>query len=215
MTKFTLNIEIDLAGIKSLTNAQMSVAMLQVDPDSQYLVVGVLTNPTQKITISWDDSVYVYTSGSPLQGYKTLEINSWKQASSGNLYSFNGSLITDRGSGQVPQGSVQIENKNNSSNPITTGLAKYFTVNDQKLPLAIMTASSLLYNGLGTFPISNNFWLTALSNSSQGQVIPRQVIPMLMPMALAAQPGLLLKFSDANAVQQVRYDDQNNQFIQS
>lgn len=213
MTKFTLNIQIDKQGITNLQSAQMSVAMMQAVPDSQYLVVAVLTNPLENIIISWDNSVDVYTSGFPLKSYTTLKINSHLSALPDNLYSFNGYQITCLGSGY--QGSIQLENQ--SKNTITAGLANSFTVNGEVGQLAIMTALSLLYNGLGTFQISNNFWLTVLANANVGTVIPSQAIPNTLGLEalflIAAQPALLLQFSDANASYSVKYDDKNNEFI--
>jgi hypothetical protein len=227
VTQFTLNIQIDTSGVISLANAQMSVAILQAVPNSQYLVIAALAKPEQNMIISWDDSVYIYTSSYPLKGYTTLLINSWLEALSGNLYSFNESTITCIGQGW--QGSVQIKNQNisHTNNPVTAGLANVFTVNSNKQPLAITTAVSVLYNGLATFQISNNFWLTALSESQVGRVIPPQVIPnvsnalnnasnvlsFMSFLVSVAQPALLLEFSDDNANKSVTYNDQQNKFI--
>ena len=199
----------------------MSVTILQEVSNSEYLVIAILAKPAQNMIISWDDSVYVWTSSQPLKNYTTLSINNSLPALAGNLYSFDGAVIESKGQGL--QGSVQIQNKNSSdtNNPVTVGLANVFTVNGNKQPLAITTAVSVLFNGLATFQISNNFWLTVLSESPVGTVIPRQIIPnafnrLFMPggvFANVSQPALLLEFSDDNANQFAIYNNQQNQFI--
>ena len=188
----------------------MSVAMLQAAPDSQYQIVALLATPQQNMKITWLDSTSIYTSDYPIKSYATLEINNSKSATDGDKYSYNGQFSYES---QGVQGSVQLSNKYAST--ITAGLANTFTTNsNDHPPLSILSAESLLYNGLGTFPISNSFYLTALSiDSSVGMVIPKNTIPIaaVTSSSIAAQPALFLDFS-ANPTQAVCFNDDNNQF---
>lgn len=190
----------------------MSVAMLQPAPDSNYQIVALLAKPQQKITIEWQDSTYVYTSNYHIKPYTTLKINNWMPATTGDLYSYNGSQISNAGKGS--QGSVQLSNRD-ASTSIVAGLANRFTLNGDLQEPAILTAETLLYNGLGTFPISSSFCLTALSSCPNvGYVIPKNTIPdtRVEIYSIVAQPALLLDFSTSHT-QVVQYDDTNNQFV--
>jgi hypothetical protein len=218
---YTLNIAIDEAGIALLNSANLSVAMLQASSNSQYLIVAVLAGPAESMQITWQNMLCVYTSGYPLQAYQILKINNSKTAESSSLYSYNGTQISFI-SQAAPQGSLQLENQDSSgtTGSITAGLANTFTVNGSRQPLAILTAEALLYNGTGTLLISNSYYLTVLSNSSVGMVIPAGVItPEAVSshaaniVLIAAQPSLLIDFSQSSPTQSVTYDDQLNEFV--
>jgi hypothetical protein len=212
MSQFTLTINFTSAGITTLDNASMSVAMLQAAPDSNYQIVALLAKPQQNMQITWQDSTSVYTSNYPIKPYTTLQINNSRSATTGKSYSYDGSQISYEGQGS--QGSVQLSNRD-ASTTITAGLANKFTLNSVAQALAILTAEPLLYNGLGTFPISSSFYLTALlSCPNVGYVIPAGAIPntRVETNSIAAQPELLLDFSTI-PTQTVRFDDVNNQFV--
>jgi hypothetical protein len=212
MSQFTLTINFTSAGITTLDNASMSVAMLQAAPDSNYQIVALLAKPQQNMQITWQDSTWVYTSNYHIKPYTTLQINNSIPATTGDSYSYNGSQISYAGKGS--QGSVQLSNRD-ASTSIVAGLANQFSLNGEPQALAILTAETLLYNGLGTFPISSSFYLTALSSCPNvGYVIPADAIPntRVETNSIAAQPALLLDFS-TSPTQAVRYDDVNNQFV--
>jgi hypothetical protein len=207
MSQFTLTINFTDQGLNTLSSASKKVAMMQAAPNSNYQVVALLAQPQQKMTITWQDTTSVYTSSSnPIKPYTVLQINNTKHATTGHSYVYDGVLITDEGQGLG--GSVQLTNK--ASSTITAGLAINFTVDTKIQDPAILTADSLPYNGLGTFPINCSFYLTTLSDDlSVGYVIPTGAIPNAY---IVVQPALLIDFS-INQTQAVRFDDSSNEFV--
>jgi len=210
MSQFTLTINFTDQGLKTLSNSSLKVAMMQAAPNSNYQVVALLATPQQIMQITWlDTTTLVYISlTNPIKPDTVLHINSKEPATTGLSYVYNGVLITDEGQGLG--GSVQLTN-GAPSTAITAGLANTFTVNGADQGPAILTADSLPYNGLGTFPISSSFILTTLSGDlSVGYVIPTGAIPYVS--GIVAQPALPIDFS-INQTQAARFDDKNNQFV--
>jgi hypothetical protein len=218
MAQFMLNINFTPEGLFSLSSAMMSVAMLQAAPDSAYQIVAILTQPQQSMRITWQDSAFVYTSANSIQEYSILHINNSWEVMGECLYAIDRSQISLIKEGLTR--SVQITNQDASNNSaVTAGLATAFSVNNGKPSLSILTAESLLYNGTGTFQMSNSFYLTVLSSSAKaGMVIPPHVIPDCCTSnhmkihpgeigSLAAQPALLLGFSAASPVQNACFND--------
>ena len=190
--------------------------MMQAAPNSNYQVVALLATPQQQIMqITWlDTTTLVYISlTNPIKPDTVLHINSKEPATTGLSYVYNGVLITDEGQGLG--GSVQLTNRAPST-AITAGLANTFTVDGADQGPAILTADSLPYNGLGTFPISSSFILTTLSGDlSVGYVIPTGAIPyayIVVQSATVVQPALLIDFS-INQAQVACFDDSNNKFV--
>ena len=93
MTDFSLEIQIDEAGLQAISDAGMSVALLQPQLLADYQIVALLTSATSNMCISWTGSVWVYTSSYSLEAYSTLHINSQQPALSGQVFTFNGSTI--------------------------------------------------------------------------------------------------------------------------
>lgn len=165
MTDFQLTITIDNAGLQTISEAGMSVALLQLQQPATYQIVALLPAATNTILISWTDALSVYVSSTSLQAYSVLQINSQAQALSGQVFTFNGSYISPTGSTDLAN---TIQLSNGSLQTVTAGLARAFNVNGQLQNLAITTASSLLINGLGSFEIGNQFALTLLGGGKSG-----------------------------------------------
>lgn len=216
MTYFSLEIQIDQAGLQTISSADMSVALLQPQDTAECQIVALMTTASSAIYISWTDSLSVYTSSYSLQPYRTLQINSQSPAVSGQTFAFDGSTISKTGTTVLPN-TVQLTNS--SGNTLTSGLAKVFDIDGTIQPLAITTASSVLANGQGSFQISNKFILTLLGGAQLGMAIPSQVIPGFNAQSkqfisqVTAQPPLLLDFTTTNASQTVYFDDQQNVFV--
>lgn len=216
MADYTLEIQIDQAGLQDIYDTGNAIALLQPDSGANYQVVALLTSATSTIYICWNDDFSVYTSSHGLQAYSVLKINSCRSALSGQTFTFDGSSISSTGSTSLPD-TVQLVNK--SGGTVTSGLGRTFTVGGNQQNLAITSASSLLNNGLGTFQVSNRILLTLLSGAETGMAIPSQVIPNFRTSRkrsisqITAQPGLILDFSANKATQTVHYDDLNGQFV--
>jgi hypothetical protein len=218
MTDYTLEIQIDQAGLQTIAGAGYSVALLQPQLNAAYQIVAVLTSATGTIQITWTDSGSVYVSLYDLSDYSVLEINSSSVALSGQAFSYDGSQITTTGSTSLPE---TIQLTNGSGRTVASGLARVFSVNDQTQPLAITSAVSLLNNALGSFEISNQLLLTLMSGAQLGMALPSQTIPDFqvdqpqerIVAAVTVQPPLLLDFSTGDASQTVHFDDQSNFFV--
>lgn len=218
MSGYTLQIQIDTAGLQTIADAKMSVAILQPQHSSNYQIVALLMTPANTIYVTWSDSQLVYSSSYGLQAYTVLQINSQASALSGQIFSFNGSTITQSGTTDLPD-TVQLANSSGST--ITSGLARAFGINGTTQSPTILTASSLLPNGLGSFEIGNEIMLTLLGGAEQGMAIPSQVIPNFSATKrkarnvpqITAQAPLILNFSASNPSQTVHFDDQNAVFV--
>ncbi|MEM5473245.1 hypothetical protein WNZ14_16060 [Hoeflea sp. AS60] len=218
MTDYFLEIQIDQAGLQTIANSGMSVALLQPQQNATYQIVAVLTSATGTMQIRWTDDEFVYASAYGLSAYSVPQINSSNSALSGQVFTYNGSLITQTGSTSMAK-TIQVSNGSGSS--ATCGLARVFTVNGQAQSLAITCAASLLANGLGSFEISNQILLTLLGNAQLGMALPSDAIPNFKvsrmrkrSMAVVTvQPPLILDFDASHAAQNVHFDDQNGSFV--
>jgi len=217
MTAYTLDIQIDNAGLQTISGANMSIAILQPQANSNYQIVALLPPAMNNQQITWSDSQLVYSSSYALQSYAVLQINSQATAVSGQTYAFDGSTISQSGSSGL-SGTVQLSNS--SQKTITSGLARIFSVNGTQQPPAILSAASILANGLGSFQIENKIILTLLSGAQVGMAIPTPVIPNMSTTAnkkrnaaVVAQPPLTLDFTAANPTQTVHFDDVSNVFV--
>lgn len=218
MTSFSLEIQIDQAGLQSISTAGMSVALLQPQSMANYQIVALLPASTGTIYVTWTDAISVYTSSYSLQAYGTLQINSHVPALSGQKFTFDGTFITPSGTTSLPQ-TIQLTNASGAS--ITSGVATTFQVNQQSQGLAITTASSLLNNGQGSFQISNQVMLTLLGGAQVGMALPTQVFPgsqtkfspFISFYQVTVQRPLTLDFSAATPSQTVHFDDQASMFV--
>ena len=222
MTNYSLDIQIDQAGLQTIAAAGYSVALLQPQLNAAYQIVAVLTSASQSMQITWTDSgsLYVYVSLYGLSDYSVLQINSSSLALSGQTFTYNGTQISATGSTSLTQ-TIQLTNA--STGVVTSGLARVFSINGQVQPLAITSADALLTNGLGSFEISNQMLLTLMSGAQLGMALPSQVIPNFQVnqrrkrsvAAVTVQPPLLLDFSAGNAAAQtVHFNDQTGSFVQ-
>lgn len=219
MTKYSLEIQIDQAGLQTIAATGYSVALLQPQQNAAYQIVAVHTSATEQIQITWTDSGSVYVSLYSLSAYSVLQINSSTSALAGEAFTYDGSLITETGSTSLPK-TIQLTNASGST--VTSGFARVFTINQQAQSLAITSAASLLNNGLGTFEISNQMLLTLLGGAELGMALPSPTIPNFQVKkrrkrsiaAVTVQPPLLLDFSTGDASQTVHFDDQTGSFVQ-
>ncbi|MCZ3378394.1 hypothetical protein [Rhizobium sp. AG207R] len=218
MTDFSLEIQIDQAGSQTISDTGMSVALLQPQDTADYQIVALLTSAANTIHICWTDSILVYTSSYSLQAYEVLQINSQAPALSGQTFTFDGTIINQTGTTNLPN-TVQLTN--NAGSTVTSGLARTFYIDGQSQSPAITTASSVLNNGQGSFQINNEIMLTLLGGVELGMAIPSQIIPDSQSQSqhernasqITAQPPLILDFNTSNAAQTVHFDDQNNMFV--
>lgn len=222
MTNYSLDIQIDQAGLQTIAAAGYSVALLQPQLNAAYQIVAVLTSASQSMQITWIDSgsLYVYVSLYGLSDYSVLQINSSSLALSGQTFTYNGTQISATGSTSLAQ-TIQLTNA--STGMVTSGLARIFSINGQAQSPAIASADALLTNGLGSFEISNQMLLTLMSGAQLGMALPSQVIPNFQVnqrrkrsvAAVTVQPPLLLDFSAGNAAAQtVHFNDQTGSFVQ-
>ncbi|MBU2485264.1 MAG: hypothetical protein KKG78_09255 [Alphaproteobacteria bacterium] len=222
MTNYSLDIQIDQAGLQTIAAAGYSVALLQPQLNAAYQIVAVLTSASQSMQITWTDSgsLYVYVSLYGLSDYSVLQINSSSSALSGQTFTFDGSQISATGSTSLAR-TIQLTNA--STGMVTSGLARVFSINGQAQSPAITSADALLTNGLGSFEISNQMLLTLMSGAQLGMALPSQVIPNFQVnqrrkrsvAAVTVQPPLLLDFSAGNAAAQtVHFNDQTGSFVQ-
>lgn len=222
MTNYSLDIQIDQAGLQTIAAAGYSVALLQPQLNAAYQIVAVLTSASQSMQITWTDSgsLYVYVSLYGLSDYSVLQINSSSLALSGQTFTYDGSQISATGSTSLAQ-TIQLTNA--STGMVTSGLAKVFSINEQAQSPAITSADALLTNGLGSFEISNQMLLTLMSGAQLGMALPSQVIPNFQVnqrrkravAAVTVQPPLILDFSAGNAATQtVHFNDQTGSFVQ-
>nr|WP_316656408.1 hypothetical protein [uncultured Gellertiella sp.] len=218
MTSYKLTLSIDNPGLQTISNAGMSVALLQPQQGASLQIVAMLPAATNNMSVTWSDSLYVFTSSNVLGSYQVLSINSYQQALTGQIYTFNGSTITPTGPTSLPN-TVQIENQ--SGGTVAAGLARVFTVNDQAQPLAVTIAASVLNNGLATFQISTQILLTVMGGAAVGMAIPNEAFPDYAQMnyiavdasTVTAQIPLLMTFTASNPSQTARFDDLNCQFV--
>lgn len=218
MSGYALDIQIDNAGLQTISSAKMSVALLKPQPFSDYQIVALLISAANNLQVGWTDTQLVYSSSYVLQPYTVLQINSQANALPGQTFDFNGSMISQSGTNDLP-GTVQLSNS--SQNTISSGLARIFSVNGTQQAPAILNASSILPSGLGSFETENEIMLTLLSGAEAGMVIPSQVLPNYAASThkaqsstqIAAQSPLILDFSSSKATQTVHFDDQNNMFV--
>lgn len=217
MSNFALDIQIDNAGLQAISDANAAIAILEPQSTSKYRIVALQPPATNKLQIGWSNTQLVYASSYPLQPYTVLQINSQAAALSGQVFDFDGSTISQSGATGLA-GAVQLTNS--SQKTITSGLAREFIVNGTKEAPAILSAVSILPNGLGSFEIENRIMLTLLSGASVGMVIPAQVLPQRSTPAakapnafVAAQPPLILDFSAATPTQTAHFDDVNDVFV--
>ena len=216
MTDYVLDIQIDQQGLQTIASAGMSVALLQPEVYASYQIVALLSTATNNMQIAWTDALSVYTSGHELGAYAVLAINSYASAISGQTFTYDGSLITAAGTTSLAQ-TVQLTNKSGKS--VVSGLARTVEVNGKSQGLAVTTASTLLNNGQGSFPISNQVLLTIMSGAQVGMAVPNQVLPNLSfhsrrkrsVSQISGQPPLLLDFG-TNASQTVHFNDQTAEF---
>lgn len=216
MTSFTLEIQIDQAGLQAIAGSGMSVAVLLPQQNAAYQMVAVLASATSTMYIEWTDDLSTYVSLFSLAAYSVPLINTSKSALSGQVFTYNGTSITQTGSTSLAD-TVQLSNA--SGGTITSGLAKVFTINQQAQPPAITSAASLLNGVLGSFEISGQIWLTLLGGAQSGMALPSQTIPgshamrkRSIPLVTVSQP-LLLDFTASNNSQTVHFNDQSNTFI--
>ncbi|MFK3780184.1 hypothetical protein [Agrobacterium sp. NPDC089420] len=218
MSGYALDIQIDNAGLETISSAKMSVALLKPQPSSDYQIVTLLMSAANNLQVGWSDTQLVYSSSYLLQPYTVLKINSQATALPGQTFDFNGSMISQSGTNNLPD-TVQLSNSSQST--IVSGLARVFSINGAQQAPAILSAASILPYGLGSFEIGNAIMLTLLSGAEAGLVIPSQVLPNYAAGArkaqsssqIAAQPPLILDFSSSNAAQTVHFDDQSNMFV--
>ena len=221
MTNYSLDIQIDQAGLQTIAAAGYSVALLQPQLNAAYQIVAVLTSASQSMQITWTDSgsLYVYVSLYGLSDYSVLQINSSSLALSGQTFTYNGTQISATGSTSLAQ-TIQLTNA--STGMVTSGLARVFSINGQAQSPSITSADALLTNGLGSFEISNQMLLTLMSGAQLGMALPSQVIPNFQVnqrrkrsvAAVTVQPPLLLDFSAGNAAAQtVHFNDQTGSFV--
>ncbi|MCZ4287817.1 hypothetical protein [Hoeflea alexandrii] len=219
MTNYSLDIQIDQAGLQTIAAAGYSVALLQPQLNADYQIVAVLTSASGTMQVTWTDSGSIYVSLYALSDYSVLQINSSISALSGQTFTYNGTQISATGSTSLAQ-TIQLTNA--STGMVTSGLARAFSINGQVQPLAITSADVLLTNGLGSFEISNQMLLTLMSGAQLGMALPSQVIPNFQVnqrrkrnvAAVTVQPPLLLDFSAGNAAAQtVHFNDQTGSFV--
>lgn len=218
MTTYSLTIEIDSAGLQTISDAGMSIALLQPQQNAAYQMVAVLTSATNTVDISWTEAELVYVSLYNLSAYSVLQINSSHAAITGQSFSYDGQTISVSGSTTLP-GTIQLLNTSGST--VASGLAKDFSVNGHIQATAITSAASLLQNGLGSFEVANKVMLTLLGGAQLGMALPSQTIPNFSQHqirkrsipAVSVQPPLMLDFTAGNANQTVHFDDQNSVFV--
>lgn len=218
MTDFSLEIQIDTAGLQTIANAGMSVAILVPQAQAAYQIVALQTSASSTIHIDWSDANSIYVSVYDLQAYAIPMISTSQAALPGQVFTYDGAAISQTGSTSLP-GTLQLTNS--SGGTVTSGLSQVFTVNGQAQPEAITTASSILNNGLGSFQFSNQILLTLLGGAQTGMAVPSQVIPGIQSKQkrkrsvpqISVQPPLILDFTSSNATQTVHFNDLNNQFI--
>ncbi|HWU62055.1 MAG TPA: hypothetical protein VN112_08545 [Ensifer sp.] len=218
MSAYALDIQIGDEGLRTISRAKMSVALLEHQRDLDYQIVALMTPATNHLQISWTDAHLVYSSAYAVEAYTVLRINSQSTALSGRTFDFDGSALKQHGTSGLP-GAVQFTNS--SRNMITAGLARTFKVNGSEAAPTILSAVPVLPNGLGTLQFGMEIMLTLLSGTRVGMVIPSQAIPgysttTRLPQSahqIAAQPPLVLNFSAGSATQTVHFDTANNVFV--
>lgn len=218
MTVYTLTIEIDPAGLQAISDAGLSIALLQPQQNAAYQIVAVLTSAASTVYISWTDAELVYVSLYSLSAYSVLNINSSHSALTGQSFTYDGQSIATSGSTTLPD---TIQLLNSSGSIVASGLAKDFSVNGHNQATAITSATSLLQSGLGSFEVANKMMLTLLGGAQLGMALPSQTIPDFAQHrtrkrsipAVSVQPPLMLDFTTGNATQTVHFDDQNGVFV--
>lgn len=211
MSGYSLEIQIDTSGVKQISGADLSVALLHTQDQSDYLIVGPTMPASNTIMITWDTTQSVYTSQYDLAPYEVLMINNGISALEQQVYTYDGSGIQLTGSTTAPE-TIQLRNKSGAQ--VTSGLAKPFTINSQPQGTTIMTALTLLNNGLASYPISETYLLTVMGEVETGMAVPKDTIPTTMMVNLptyntskvSAQPALALDFTAANQSQTVHYE---------
>ena len=216
MTNFLLNISVDNDGIKTINAAGGSIAILMPQASSYYQVVAVLIAPLSSIQVTWSDALTVYTSSTQLSTDQVIPINSSETAYLGLAYAFNGTMISAAGQAGA-QSIVQLTNESQDS--VTTGLAKVFTVNSQVQSPAVITASSLMVQGLATFWPTNDIMVTVMSGAAVGMAVPTYAFPQFsaeydkrLAGQVTVQPPIVLSFSASDATQSIKYNDAAGQF---
>ncbi len=216
MTDYSLEIQIDQAGVQAIAGSGMSIAILLPQQNAAYQMVAVLTSATNTIYVEWTDDLSVYVSQYSLTAYSVPMINNSSPALSGQVFTYNSTAITQTGSTSLAD-TVQLSNA--SGGTITSGLARVFTINGQTQDPAITSAASLLNGILGSFEISGQILLTLLGGAQSGMALPSQAIPgshamrkRSIPLVTVSQP-LLLDFTASNNSQTVHFNDQSNTFI--
>lgn len=219
MTAYSLEINIDQAGLDAIAGADLSVALLQPQENAAYQMVAVLTSALGTMHISWTDSESIFVSVYSLTAYSVPQIAESKAALSGQKFTYDGVAITQSGSTSLPE-TIQLDN--NSGSSVTSGLARSFTVNGSVEPVTITSATSVLQKGLASFQMSNTMLLTLLGGAQLGMALPSQTIPGFQQHqvhkrsipAVSVQPPLLLDFTAGNTSRTVHYDDLNNTFVE-
>ncbi|MEP3430172.1 MAG: hypothetical protein ABJN98_15910 [Roseibium sp.] len=199
MTKYTLDIKIDSAGLKQIQGETISIAKTVTTAlvGGNLATAWISFDPAQHITVTWTEDYYIYASSSAAQGGATIDLSSYTDAAvqADQLYTY-GTASTFSNAKANTGGAFETNNLQQSPNPWTMGLAQEATVGG-KSTMAALNAVKVPYNQTASFtPIENiSIWVSSIQNNG---VVLSQIANTALPVQLTSQKSTAnLGFDDS------------------
>lgn len=203
MPTYTLNIQIDDAGLQAITQSGQKVTIVKSVPRGGESVAWILFPPLEMNMITWTEEYSVYASTTNIQAGATIETQSLKCAAGGNMYPFENSQFKNGIRDLEPtQYGVQNLDPDIRTGPvamITSGLYQGAMVNGEE-SVSPLNAIGVLYNENAIFTPIETIQVYLSLYQHNGQIISE-----------VSSNALTVQFTN-QTTQTIHFNDRTNTF---
>ncbi|HEX6098128.1 MAG TPA: hypothetical protein VF432_17510 [Thermoanaerobaculia bacterium] len=199
MTTYSLNIDIDPAGLSAIYNSNQRVTLVKSVGSSPSNVAWISFEPFGSNTVTWTENYLIYGTVASVQAGAAIVMTSQTAgpAQEGLLYTFGDGQFSGAPGGTP--GSYDVQNQ--QGNGISFGLAQLATINGAGTLAPLNAVEVNMDEGASFIPIETvSVYLTSLENN--GVVISR-----------VAGNALVVTLDSQNPSASLGFDDKTNAFF--
>lgn len=217
MTSCQLTIQIDQAGLETLSAAGQRIALVKTALDSPYVVVWQAVTPLQDNIVTWDDSYGLYVSTTGIKAGAVLNVGSvTTDAAGGNTYIFAGGRF-DSGTSNLALSDWGIRNNSDMTiggvEMLTGGLSQVATVNGQQTTNPL-DAQAIPFQERGITSATDRVVVFPASGIEPGTLLDRRRISASAAQHASIVVGTPLVVDLATVTAQtIHYDHTRNRFV--
>ncbi len=195
MTTYTLNIDIDKAGLDILTEASQQICIVKQTTPTSNPVIWVTFHPELTNSVTWTEDYLVYGSSTSIQSGATIETNSVLPASGGDTYTFENGQFDENGKPGNSAVQYGVDNQDDNFNPLTAGLAQ---VNSQTAGETIpINATEVPFNNTGVYTPIEKVQVFAMAEVNNALVLSSVTGDALL-VDLTEQPNQTIHYQDSD-----------------